>query len=94
MGSGELVWHRSINKEVMAMLGMEYDRNVWKKTFVVRIEEYGRRINVSCHKRTIISESDVCCVSSVVECGLFLESESACVLLVCVVGLMDVVLFV
>ena len=27
----------------MAMLGMEYDRNVWKKTFVARIHEYGRR---------------------------------------------------
>ena len=22
---------------------MQYDRNVWKKTFVARIEEYGRR---------------------------------------------------
>ena len=27
----------------MAMLGMEYDRNVWKKTSVARIQEYGRR---------------------------------------------------
>ena len=27
----------------MAMLGMEYDRNVWKETFVARIQEYVRR---------------------------------------------------
>ena len=27
----------------MAMLGMQYDRNMWKKTFVERIQEYGRR---------------------------------------------------
>ena len=27
----------------MAMLGMKYDRNGWKKTFVARIQEYGRR---------------------------------------------------
>ena len=27
----------------MAMLGMKYDRNVWKKTFVARIQEYGWR---------------------------------------------------
>ena len=27
----------------MAMLGMKYDRNVWKKTFVSIIQEYGRR---------------------------------------------------
>ena len=26
----------------MARLGMKYDRNVWKKTFVARIQEYGR----------------------------------------------------
>ena len=38
-----LLWLRSINQEGMAMLGMEYDRNVWKKTFVARIHEYGRR---------------------------------------------------
>ena len=38
-----LLWFRSIKKEGMAMLGMEYDRNVWKKTFVARIQEYGRR---------------------------------------------------
>ena len=25
------------------MLGMKYDRNVWKKPFVARIQEYGRR---------------------------------------------------
>ena len=37
-----LLWLRSINKEEIAMLGMEYDRNVWKKTFVARIQEYGR----------------------------------------------------
>ena len=38
-------WRRNINKEGMAMLGMKYDRNVWKKTFVARIQqqEYGRR---------------------------------------------------
>ena len=34
---------RNLNKEGMAMLGMKYDRNVWKKTFVARIQEYGRR---------------------------------------------------
>ena len=27
----------------MAMLGMKYGRNVWKKTLVSRIQEYGRR---------------------------------------------------
>ena len=27
----------------MAMIGMKYDRNVWKKTFVVRIHDYGKR---------------------------------------------------
>ena len=27
----------------MDMLGMEYDINVWKKTFVARIQKYGRR---------------------------------------------------
>ena len=34
---------RNINKEGMAMLGMKYDRNVWMKTFVERIQEYVRR---------------------------------------------------
>ena len=34
---------RNINKEGMAMLGMKYDRNVWQKTFVERIQEYDRR---------------------------------------------------
>ena len=38
-----LLWLININKEGMAMLGMKYDRNVWKKTFVARIQEYGRR---------------------------------------------------
>ena len=40
-----LLWLRRITiiNEGMAMLGMEYDRNVWKKTFVARIQEYGRR---------------------------------------------------
>ena len=38
-----LLWLRNINKEGMAMLGMKYDRNVWKKTLVARIQEYGRR---------------------------------------------------
>ena len=38
-----LQWLRNINKEGMAMLGIIYDRNVWKKTFVTRIQEYGRR---------------------------------------------------
>ena len=37
-----LLWLWSINKEGMAMLGMKYDRNVWKMTFVARIQEYGR----------------------------------------------------
>ena len=27
-----LLWLRNINKEGMAMLGMKYDRNVWKKS--------------------------------------------------------------
>ena len=27
----------------IAILGMKYDRNVWKKTFVKRFQEYGRR---------------------------------------------------
>ena len=34
-----LLWPRNIKKEGMAVLGMKYDINVWKKTFV----EYGRR---------------------------------------------------
>ena len=38
-----LLWLRSINKEGMALLGMEYDRNVWKKTFEARIQEYSRK---------------------------------------------------
>ena len=38
-----LLWPRNINKEGMAMLGMKYDRTVWKKTFVARIQEYVRR---------------------------------------------------
>ena len=37
------LWFRNINKEGMAMLGIKYDRNVWKKTFVTRIQNYGRR---------------------------------------------------
>ena len=27
-----LLWLKNINKEGMAMLGMKYDRSVWKKT--------------------------------------------------------------
>ena len=38
-----LLWLKNINKEGMAMLGMKYDRNVWKKTLVARIQEDGRR---------------------------------------------------
>ena len=38
-----LLWFKNINKEGMAMLGMKYDRNVWKKTFVARIQKHGRR---------------------------------------------------
>ena len=38
-----LLWLMNINKEGMAMLGKKYDRNVWKKTFVTRIQEYGSR---------------------------------------------------
>ena len=38
-----LLWLRNINKEGMAMLRMKYDRNLWKKTFVERIQEYGRK---------------------------------------------------
>ena len=37
-----LLWLSNINKEGMAILGMKYDRNVWKKTLVARIQ-YGRR---------------------------------------------------
>ena len=33
-GLVNLLWLRNINEEGMAMLGMKYDRNVWKKTFV------------------------------------------------------------
>ena len=45
-GLWELVnrlWLRNINMEGMAMLGMKYDINMWKKTLVARIQEYGRR---------------------------------------------------
>ena len=38
-----LLWLKNINKERMAMLGMKYDRSVWKKTLVARIQEDGRR---------------------------------------------------
>ena len=38
-----LLWCRNINKEGMVMLGMNYDRNVWKRAFVERIQEYSRR---------------------------------------------------
>ena len=38
-----MLWLRSINKEGMAMRGMQYDKNAWKKTFVARIQEHGRR---------------------------------------------------
>ena len=38
-----LLWLRNISKEGMAMLGMKYDKNVWKNTLVARIQEYGRR---------------------------------------------------
>ena len=38
-----LLWLKNINKEGMAMLGMKYVRNVWKKTLVARIQEDGRR---------------------------------------------------
>ena len=38
-----LLWLRNIKKEGMAKLGMKYDRNVWKKTFVSGIQEYGSR---------------------------------------------------
>ena len=38
-----LPWLKNINKEGMAMLGMKYDRSVWKKTLVARIQEDGRR---------------------------------------------------
>ena len=30
------------NKEGMSMLGMKYDRNMWKETLVERFQEYGR----------------------------------------------------
>ena len=38
-----LLWLRNISKEEMAMLGMEYDRNMRKKTFVGILKEYCRR---------------------------------------------------
>ena len=38
-----LLWLKNINKEGMAMLGMKYDRSVWKKTLMARIQEEGRR---------------------------------------------------
>ena len=38
-----LLWLRNIYKEGMDMLGIKYDRNLWKKTFVARIQEDGRR---------------------------------------------------
>ena len=34
-----LLWFRDINKEGMTMLGMRYDRNVWKKTLVDIIQK-------------------------------------------------------
>ena len=39
----DLLWLWNISMERMAVLGMEYDRNVWKKINVERIKEYGRR---------------------------------------------------
>ena len=38
-----LLWLRNINRGGMAMIGMKYDKNVWNKTLVARIQEYGRR---------------------------------------------------
>ena len=38
-----LLWIKNINKEGMAMLGMKYDRSVWKKTLLERIQEDERR---------------------------------------------------
>ena len=38
-----LLWHKNINKGGMAMIGIKYDRSVWKKTMVARIQEDGRR---------------------------------------------------
>ena len=37
-----LLWLMSIKREEMSTFGMEYDKNVWKKTFGVRIQEYRR----------------------------------------------------
>ena len=34
-----LLWRRNINKEGMAMLGMKYDKNVWKKTGINEREQ-------------------------------------------------------
>ena len=39
-----LLWRKNINKEGMAMPGMKYDRNVWKKTLVAGIQEDGRSL--------------------------------------------------
>ena len=33
-------WILANSKEGMAVLRMEYDRNVWKKSFVDKIQEY------------------------------------------------------
>ena len=38
-----LLWLRNVNKKGMTALGIKFDRNVWKKTFVARIQEYGMR---------------------------------------------------
>ena len=38
-----LLWLKNINKEGIAILGIKYDRSVWKKTLVVRIQEDGRK---------------------------------------------------
>ena len=38
-----LLWLRNINTEGIDMLGFKYNINVWKKAFVERIHEYGRR---------------------------------------------------
>ena len=43
-----LIWLTNINKEGMAMLGMKYDRSVWKKTLVARIQMDGRRQGRNC----------------------------------------------
>ena len=48
-----LLWLKNINKEGMAMLGMKYDRNVWKKTLMVGDMQW-RNGSDSIFRRTLL----------------------------------------